>query len=135
MRIALTLAFLAACLAIVSCAKKEYSVVGKWRITTPTPTPGGTDLTEEFKADHTFAGMMYEGTWTSAGDTVSMKITKMGGLSMEQMKQMVSNMPNGSQAQSVMENMTLKMDGSGDSMLMAGPNGNTSNAFTFNRLK
>ena len=66
-------------LAVTLGCKKGANVVGKWS------GPSGLSLT--FNADKTFSQggpMATTGTWSSSGNSVSVKITKMGGVSADE---------------------------------------------------
>ena len=120
------------CLAFVGCAKKDIDIVGKWKLSTPAPMPGATSTDVTFSADHTLTGL-YAGTWSISGDTVSVKVTSMGGMKMDQLKSMMASQPNGGAAAKLIDNLTLKVDSSGKTMSIADAKGNASGIAMFAR--
>ena len=120
------------CVAIGGCAKKEVDIVGKWKLATPMPMAGGGSADVTFAADKTMTGL-WGGTWSMSGDIVTIKLTTIAGVQVAQFKSMVASQPNGAEASKFLDNLTLKVDSSGKSMVVADGKGNGSGAPIFTR--
>jgi len=113
------------CIALCGCGKKAIDIVGKWKLDTPVPMPGATSTDVTFAADHTFTGV-YSGTWSMSGDTVTLKINTMAGISMDTFKSMTASQPNGAAAAKLFDSMPLKVDSDGKNMSMTDGKGSVS---------
>ena len=131
---------LACSLALVGCSSKEKQLVGKWKIDTTklpasmTSGPGAamakgfmSSMSVEFKPDKKFAMTMIvpiEGTWTLDGSTVTLTMTSMMGMSLDQIKQQAKNSTNptaASNMQSLEKPLTGTLSDDGKSLLLAQP--------------
>ena len=118
--------------ALFGCSKKAVDVVGKWKLNSPVPVPGAGATDETFAADHTISGI-YGGTWSMAGDVVTIKISTLAGMPVDSLKSMVAKQPNGAAAAQLFDSMPLKADPDGKKLSLVDAKGNTSSMPTFVR--
>lgn len=114
-------------LVVCACGDKSANVVGKWKLNLPATFGTMISTGVNFGADHTLSGA-YQGTWSIAGDVVSLKLTSMGGMSIDAMKGAIASQPNGAAAAKLFDNLQLKIDASGKDLYATDGKGKTSPA-------
>ena len=133
----LAAAAVAACLVLSGCGKKDAdagsqdAIVGKWDGSLklsekdkkdPNLVDGAKKIGKsvlEFKGDHSFAMPQVEGTWTLAGDIVSMQATKMNGKTMAEVKEQLAKIPAASKmAAEIDKPMKMKLEAGGKTLTL-----------------